>query len=410
MIRPQAKRYVAGRGRYSGDITLPRMLHVAFVRSPYAHAKILSINTSRAKSCAGVVAVITAEDLEEICSPMHTVLAHQATHKSVPQYPLAKDKTVWQGEPVVAIVAQDRAIAEDTLDYVEIDWQALPAIADLKSALAKDANIIHEELGDNIAFSLTIGEERNQTQQTECIVERQFSFGRQTGVPLEPRTILADYNPADESLTVQQSHQAPHLMQTLYARHLVIPEAKVRVICPDVGGAFGTKLHCYGDEMAVVAVSKLLGRPIKYAVDRMEAFVADAHAREFIITAKLGTDNKGRLQQMTVSSIGAIGAYSIYPRSSVGDGVQSVVFCGAPYKLQSIHGKLTLVYQNKPPTGVYRGVGQPLACAITEVLVDDCAANLNMDPVAMRRLNYLKKGDYPYTTACGLQLQNTIFT
>ena len=281
----------------------------------------------------------------------------------------------------------------------------MSAVVDLEQALAEDAIPIHLELGDNQAFSLTIGNDGNQEHAANCIVGRRFSFGRQTGVPLEPRTILADYNPADESLTVHQSHQAPHLMQTLYAKHLAIAEQKVRVICPDVGGAFGTKLHCYGDEMAVVAISKLLGRPIKYAADRMEAFVADAHAREFVAAAKLSADAAGRLRNMTVSSAGALGAYSIYPRSSVGDGVQSVVFCGAPYRLDAMQGKLALAYQNKPPTGVYRGVGQPLACAMTEVLLDDTAAKLSIDPVAIRRLNYLTSEDFPCTTQGGIQLQ-----
>jgi carbon-monoxide dehydrogenase large subunit len=222
---------------------------------------------------------------------------------------------------------------------------------------------------------------------------------------LEPRGILAEFDPAVGELTIHQSHQAPHLMHELYAQHLELPGHKVRVIAPDVGGAFGVKLHAYPDDFAVAAIAVLLGRPVKHVCDRLDAFQSDAHAREVRLTARLAVDKDGRLLAMDVDILAAAGAYSIYPRSSLGEGIMAATMLGAPYRLEAMGARLRVAYQNKVPTGVYRGVGQPIACTVTELLIDEAAAALGLDPAAFRRGNYLRHEDLPMTTHGGYMLQ-----
>lgn len=399
--RARVARLVAGRGRYSGDIVLPRMVHCAFVRSPYPFARLGAIDTAVALAMPGVIGVFVGADLARISTPMQTMLAHLPQHRSATQHPLAIDQVSWQGEPVVAVVAISRALAEDAAERVVIDWQPLVPVADPEQALSPDAPVIHPSLGGNCALAFDLPDVLPSGCQT---ITRTFRFARHTGVPLEPRTLTADYDPSEDSLRIYQSHQAPHLMQALFARHLGIAAERVRVTCPDVGGAFGVKLHLYGDELAVAALSKCLGRPVSYAVDRMEAFVSDVHAREFSATAELSLGDDGSPDTFRVDWLGSLGAYSIYPRSSIGDGMQALTLTGAPYRIKHLAGRLRLAYLNKVPTGAYRGVGQPLACTVTELLIDEAAAASDCDPLDYRLRHCLGPNDLPLTTAGGLQL------
>lgn len=405
--RPAALRLVAGRGRYTDDIALARLIHVAFVRSPHAHAMITHVDTDAAQAAPGVVDVFTAADLTHVCRPFETKLANLPQHQSPPQSPLATERVSWQGEPIVAIAARSRAEAEDAAELVDIDYEPLLAVADPAAALAPGAALVHEALGSNLAFEMAIGQDgiEDTFEDAAVSVEHPLQFGRVTAVPLEPRSILAEFDPAVGELTIHQSHQAPHLMQELYARHLDLPGHKVRVIAPDVGGAFGIKLHAYPDDFTVAAIAVLLGRPVKHVCDRLDAFQSDAHAREVRLTARLAADRDGRLLAMDVDILVAAGAYSIYPRSSLGEGIMAATMVGAPYRLDAMGAQLRVAYQNKVPTGVYRGVGQPIACAATELVIDEAAHALGLDPAELRRRNYLTNEDLPTTTHGGYQLQ-----
>ena len=283
----------------------------------------------------------------------------------------------------------------------------LPAVVDPEAALAPEAPLVHEVLGNNVAAAFPIGGEgvAEAFEGADVTVEYPVQFGRVTAVSLEPRTILAAFDAAVGELTIHQSHQAPHLMAELYALHLGLANHKVRVIAPDVGGAFGIKLHAYPDDFAVAAIAILLGRPVKHVCDRLDAFQSDAHAREVRIAGRLAADKDGRLRTIDADILVAAGAYSIYPRSSLGEGVMAANMMGAPYKLDAMGAGLRVAYQNKVPTGVYRGVGQPLACAATEVLIDEAAHELGLDPAEMRRRNYLGEADLPGTTPGGYELQ-----
>src|SRR5581483_3880234 len=240
VVRPQTARLVAGRGTYTDDVAVPRLLHVAFVRSLHAHARMVSIDTAEAAALPGVVAVVTGRELAGRCEPWVGVLKNYAGMKSAPQYPLAVDKAVWQGEPVVAVVAESRALAEDGCARVRIAWEPLPPVVDAEAALAPGATVIHPELGDNLMLEARVkaGDVDAAFRAADAVYRDTFDTGRHTVVSLEPRVVLADYDPADETLTVYHSGQAPYMLHDILSRHLRIPEHRVRVINKDVGGSF----------------------------------------------------------------------------------------------------------------------------------------------------------------------------
>ncbi|HEY7610441.1 MAG TPA: xanthine dehydrogenase family protein molybdopterin-binding subunit [Alphaproteobacteria bacterium] len=406
--RRETRRLAAGRGTFTGDIVLPRMAHAAFLRSPHAHARIARIDTAAAKAIAGVLLVATATDLALVCRPMQTAMANAPDHASPPQSPLADGVARWQGEPVAAVVAETIAAAEDGVEAIEVEWEPLPAVADAAAALKDGAPAVHPALGHNRALDRVLGKSdiSADLRAGEVRVERRFGFNRHTGVPLEPRVIVADYDPIENALTVFQSHQAPHQMHDIFAHLLGIPEQRVRVVCRDVGGGFGIKLHAYPDELAAAALTKLAGRPVRFESRRTEAFVSDAHAREFEVTARLAAKADGTIAALEADILCAAGAYSIYPRGSVGDATLAGMMMGAPYRVGAQRARARVAYLNKVPTGSYRGVGQPIGCAVTEVLIDEAAHALKQDPVEFRRRAYHRAGDLPLTTAGGLKLDS----
>ena len=405
--RPNAVRLVQGRGNYVDDITLPRMVHVAFLRSPYAHARIGAIDAENALKVPGVLRVFTGADIARVCSPWVAVLAHLKGLKSAPQYPLAVERAVWVGEPVVAVVAESRAAAEDGVAMVEVDFDPLPVVADMETALHPDTPVIHEALGDNLAFTRThsSGDVEAAFAAAAKVVEETFHTGRHTGVTMETRSILASYNPADRLLTVHHSTQAPHMMQTALATHLDLPEGNVRVICGDVGGSFGIKVHVYPDEVATVAISKIMGRPVKFVADRLESFASDIHARDHRVKGRMAVDADGRILAIDIDDLTGIGPYSMYPRTSAIEGNQVVNLCGGPYDFANYRARTTVVYQNKTPMSQYRAVGHPIACAVTEGLVDLAAEAVGLDPVEFRRRNLVPDDAYPYTAPSNMRFE-----
>ena len=400
--RPNAKRLVAGRGRYSDDIQLPRMVHAAFARSPHPHARITSIDTSDAAASEGVLCVMTGTELSAICSPWTGGAAHIPALRAPEQYAMAVDVARWQGEPVAVIVATSRALAEDAAELLQIEWEPLPALSSGEDALDCNAPSIHAGDGGNLAFEATSGE-GDVSAEADISVAATFRFGRHTGVPLETRAAVADWNPGDSSLTVYASHQTPWQQQDVYSRHLGIDEHKVRVICPDVGGGFGIKLHVYGDEIAVAALSRALGRPVKFVADRLEAFVSDMHSRDHVVSTGLKVTG-GTVSSMEVDAIGGIGPYSAYKRASIGEGMMNMNLSGAPYALTAYSGRFRAAFQNRPTVAMYRAVGQPIATAVTEQLVDLAAAEAGIDPAEFRRDSYIRDEAFPTKTLTGVPL------
>ena len=405
--RPNVKKLVEGRGQYVDDLVLPRLVHVAFVRSPHAHARIGRIDASDARQVAGVARIFTGADLADHCTPWVAVLAHLKGMKSAPQRPLPLETATWAGEAVVAVVAESRAIAEDAAGLVRIDWEALPAVADMETALEKATPVIHAALGDNLVFE-RVNESGDVAQAFKTaykVVEATFHTGRHTGVTLEPRSILAEFNSGDGTLTVHHATQAPHMMQEVFAEHLGLQLGAVRVICRDIGGSYGIKVHVYPDEMAVATIAKIMGRPVKFIADRLESFASDIHARDHRIKGRMAIDADGRILAFDVDDLTGIGPYSVYPRTSAVEGNQVVNLIGGPYDFPSYRAKTTVVLQNKTPTCQYRAVGHPIATAVTEGLVDLGAEALDMDPVAFRLKNLMPDGTYPRTSPAGMRFE-----
>lgn len=405
--RPSAKHLLTGRGRYVDDIHLPRMLHVAFYRSPHASARIASIDTSAALGAPGVKRIFTGEEIAAICSPWVGTLQHFPGMKSPPQHPLATARVSWVGEPIVAVVATSRALAEDAVERIEVIFDERDAVTDMDAALQPGAVRVHEEFADNIAFHLVLdsGDVDGAFKNADVVVEDELVFGRHTPVTMEPRSTIADFDPGERGLTVYQSTQTPYQFQDIFARHFGLNESRVRVIAPDLGGSFGMKLHTYPEDMAVVGISILMGRPIKYVADRSESFLNDIHARDHRVQASLAMTKDGAILGIRAHDRTGIGAYSTYPRTSAVEGNQVVRLIGAAYQVPAYHGVLDVVFQNKPQTSQYRAVGHPIAFAVTERLVDRAAARLGLDPFEVRRRNYIADEMFPYTTATGFKLE-----
>jgi len=403
--RPNAQRLLQGRGQFIDDLRFPRLAHVAFFRSPYAHALVKKLDFKAASRSPGVIAVLDGRAVAEYCTPWVAVLAHLKGIKSPPQHAIAIERACWQGEAVAAVVAESRSQAEDAVALIEAEWKELPVVVDMDEALA-GRNVIHPDLGDNICFK-----REHDTGGVDdafadaVVVEETFHFGRHTGVCLEGRAILADYNAGEHSLTVYHATQAPHMMQDIFSRHLNIPEANVRVITKDVGGSFGIKVHVYPDEMATAAISVMLRRPVKFVADRLESFLSDIHAREHKARVRLACSKEGDILAFDLEDVTAIGPYSVYPRTSGIEGNQVVNLTGGPYKHQKYRARMHVVFTNKNVTCQYRAVGHPIAVAITEGIVDIAAQKLGMDPAEFRRRNLIADDAYPYTFPSGIKFE-----
>ena len=404
VTRPQTARLVAGRGVFTDDLAAPRMAHVAFVRSPHAHARIAAIDTADARAVEGVLAVVTGREMASLCEPWVGVLLNYAGMKSAAQYPLAIDKAVWQGEPVVAVVAESRALAEDGCARVRVSWEPLPPVVDPEAALAPGAAPIHPELGDNLVLESRIaaGDVDAAFAEADAVYTDTYTTGRHTVVTLEPRVLLADYEPVEGTLTVHHSGQCPHMMHDILARHLRLPEHKVRVVSRDVGGSFGLKIHIYPDEMATCALAVTLGRPVKFLADRVESFQTDIHSRDHRVRTEIAVKRDGTILGMRLDDLTGVGPFSMYPRSSVVESGQVLRTTPGPYRFRNYAARGRVVFQNKTPMSQYRAVGHPVAALVMEATVDRVARELGLDPVEVRRKNLLTSDMYPYTAPSGL--------
>jgi carbon-monoxide dehydrogenase large subunit len=405
--RPNLDRLMQGRGLYVSDIELPRMGHVVFLRSPHAHARIVGIDALEARRLSGVTAVVTGHELAAVITPWVGVLSHLKGLKSAPQHAIAIDRVCWQGEAIAAIVATSRAVAEDAADLVRVEYEELDPVTDMRTALDADTPVIHPSLGDNLAFerNLDVGEVDAAFAGSDEVVEADFIFGRHTGVTLEPRAVVADWNVAEARLTIYQGTQAPHMVQNLAALHLGLEESQVRVICKDVGGSFGIKVHIYADEMATYALSKMLRRPVKFVADRVESFNTDIHARDHHCKGRIGVKRDGTITAFEIDDLTGIGPYSMYPRTSAIEANQVVNLVGGPYVTKNYRARARVVFQNKNVMCQYRAVGHPIACSVTEGLVDLAAARIAMDPVEIRRRNLIGDDAYPCASPSGLRFE-----
>ena len=406
MPRRETRRLVRGGGRFVDDHAIRGELVAAFLRSPYPHASFTLRDLAPARALRGVAAVLMAADMGTVCRSWRCESKSFPGLVSPEQGPLALQEAVYQGEPVALVLAESRAVAEDALELIEVEWRELPAVTDLRQALEHGAPAVHVGLPSNQAWSnqWQTGDVDRAFAAAALLVEEVLTFERHTGVTLEPRSVIANWNTADETLEVRLSHQMPHQMQLHLSQLLELPISRVRVVCGDVGGGFGLKMHVYPDEIAVCAASRLVGRPVRFQADRLESFLADIHAREHVVKARMAVDGAGHITAIDVEDLQGLGAYSIFPRSSTTEAMSALRTMGAPYKFGSFRARLRSALQNKVPTGQFRAVGAPISVAVTETLVDRAARARGEDPLEFRRRNLMRPEDMPCTGAAGSAL------
>jgi carbon-monoxide dehydrogenase large subunit len=400
--RKEDERLVSGRGRYVSDVELPRMLHVAFVRSPHARARIRSIDTTAALACAGVVAVATGAD--DDFGPMR-IRARSAlpTHVATEQPILAWPEVRFAGEAVAAIVARDRYAAEDGAALVAAEYEALPPAVDAFGA-GRGVAAVHEAAPDNVLLSRRFesGQVEAALAGSAAVVERVFRTNRQTAAPLEGRGGVADWNAGDGKLTLWSGTQVPHLVRHGLAEVLGLPENRIRVVAPDVGGGFGVKAMLYPEDVALCLLARRLGRPVKWVEQRREAFLASAHARDHHYAVRAGFDRAGRLLALDVRIACNAGAYSVYPWTAGLEALMAGGLLAGPYKVEHYRCEVAAVATNTTPAGPYRGVARPATTFVMERVLDLGAAALGLDPVEIRRTNLVSPADLPYTSATRL--------
>jgi len=401
--RLEDPRLLAGRGSYVDDRQPQGTLHVAFRRSDQAHARIAHVDADAARALPGVIGVFRLEDLTGLERP-GLATSKMRGYTPTPLYPLAQGKVRYVGEPIVAVVAENRYVAEDALDLLQIDLEPLPGVCDPEAALAPDAPRLHEDAASNVIVERRF--ERGEVDATfsaaAVCVEGRFRFHRKSPLAMENRSYLAEFDAGQRQLTLHSSTQVPGIIRDALVEILGLSGNKVRVIAPDVGGGFGGKASLYAEEICVCLLARQLGRAVKWTSDRLEDLSATSQGFDEIIDAALALDADGRILALRAEVIGDVGAYSIYPWTAGLEPVQVISFMPGPYRVPVYRGHVRAVATCKSPTGPYRGVGRPISTFVMERLIDMAARKLALDPRQLRLTNLVKPEEFPYKTAPGI--------
>jgi carbon-monoxide dehydrogenase large subunit len=399
--RTEDPRLIQGLGHYVDDIKLSGELYVGILRSPYAHAKINSIEVESAKSAPGVTAVYTGA---EVAGRVGFVpCAAQLPGLKVPEYPvLAMGKVTFVGQPVAAVVAKDRYAAKDAVDLINVDYEPLEVVVDAVAAAQPESAVIHEALGTNVAFvhQAGLGDVDAAFAGADRVVKQRMHHQRLAPIALETRGVLASYLPGEQQLNLWTSTQIPHLARTQIGLMLGIAENRVRVIAPEVGGGFGSKLNVYAEEALVGFISMQLKRPVKWIETRRENIAATIHGRAQIGDVEIAVKNDGTILGLRYLVTADLGAYHQLLTPAIPT-LTGLMLSGC-YKIPAISMTCTGVFTNKMATDAYRGAGRPEATFVVERIIDIVAAELGMDPVDIRRRNFPKPDEFPYATATGL--------
>jgi len=399
--RKEDPRLIQGLAHYVDDLQLAGMLHAGFVRSPHAHAQIKSVDATRAMSAPGVVAVLTAEDVRGQIG-MVPCAAQLAEMKQAARPVLAVDRVRFVGEAVAVVVATDRYALRDALDLVDVEYEPLTAVVDPEKAIRKGAPILHDGHADNVGFrwELEGGDVRAAFKKADKIIKQRFLNQRLIPVPMEPRGVLAEYKPGEKLLTVWSATQIPHLLKTQMAAMLSVPEHSVRVIAPEVGGGFGSKLNVYPEEAVAAHLSMRLGKPVKWIETRRENFLAAIHGRDQIADAELAVARDGTLLGMKWRVVADLGAY--YQLLTPLIPTMTGLMIAGCYKVPAVRMEIIGALTNKMATDAYRGAGRPEATYYIERAMDVIAAELKLDPAEIRRKNFPQPKDFPYATPTGV--------
>jgi carbon-monoxide dehydrogenase large subunit len=401
--RREDPRLLTGQGSFAADHTVAGALHVAFRRSDHAHARIARIEMAAAAALPGVFAVYTAADLDGLIEPVRATSRMQNYHATA-LYPLARGKVRYVGEPVAAVLADNRYIAEDALDLIEIAYKPLATAADPEAAARDGAPVLHEDAGTNILLGREFARSDAAAEMASAglRVGGRFRFRRKAPLAIENRACVAEYDRGRRALTLTLSTQVPGIVRDLLADLLNMPGHSIRVVAADVGGGFGGKASLYPEEIFVSVLARKLGRALRWTGDRLEDLAATSHGFDEIIDAELGLDAEGRIIALTADVIGDVGAYSIYPWTAALEPVQVVSFLPGPYRVPAYRGSARGVATSKAPMGPYRGVGRPVSTFVMERLIDMAARQLALDPAELRRRNLVLPDEFPYRTASGI--------
>jgi carbon-monoxide dehydrogenase large subunit len=397
--RREDPRLVRGQGRYADDFSLTHTAYMAVVRSPHAHARVRSIDTSEAAKAPGVVAVLTAADFKDvIAGAMPVAPAFVPEKKQTPERrPIAEGEVCYEGEPVAVVVAETRYQAVDAADLVRTDFEPLPAVVDLEKAMEADGPRAHEGAPDNVGWDMTFSPDAEAAfNEAEVVLKERILQQRLAPTPMEPRGVLAEWRDADQTMTVWLSHQSPHFIRLFVGGALGIPESRFRVIAPDVGGGFGSKISPYPEDYLVPAASKILKRPVKWSETRTENLQNATMGRGQVFDVELAGNRDGKLLGLKVTQYLDCGAY-------VGTfGAFQTCACLLPgaYVWKQVASRTVGVLTNKVPTDPYRGAGRPEATHLVERMVDLFAQEIGRDPAEVRRQNFIT--EFPHTSPFGL--------
>jgi carbon-monoxide dehydrogenase large subunit len=392
---------IRGLGQYVDDVKLPHMLHVAILRSPHAHAKIERINTDAARRQPGVMAVFTGAELGDQIGTLPTT-ADNPTLRIPKHYVLAADKVCYVGEGVAVVAAEDRYQARDALDLIDVEYEPLPVVIDPEKALAPESPVIHSQWPDNLAFrwEQTKGDVKKAFRQADKVVKQKLVHQRLAPNAIETRGVVAHYLPVERELTVWSSTQIPHILKTHLSKMLDLPENQVRVIAPDVGGGFGSKLNVYAEEALLGYLAVKLNRPVKWSEERRENMRATIHGRGQIGEVQAAVKKDGTLLGLRYQVVADIGAYHQLFTPAIPP-FTGLMLSGC-YKIPAIGIEVTAAFTNKMSTDAYRGAGRPEATYVIERLMDRVAQELKIDPVKVRRKNFPQPKEFPFKTATGL--------
>ncbi len=409
--RVEDPRLLTGYGKFTDDRKLPGQLHVAIRRSDHAHARILSVDKKTAEAMPGVAGVYTAKDLEGSIRPAHAT-SRMKNYHSTAILPLARDKVRFAGEAVVAVVAENRYLAEDAAASVEIDYEPLPHLADAGSAAEPDAPKLHDDIPGNVlvAREFGMGDVEAGFASAAVAVKERFRFHRKSPVAMENRCYLADFDRGSRALTLFSSTQVPGIVRDCLVDVLDMPGSKIRVVASDVGGGFGGKASLNPEEILVCALSRKFGVPVKWTADRMEDLLATSQAFDELIDAELAVDADGNFIALRADILGDVGAYSIYPWTAALEPMQVAGFLPGPYRIPNFYASVRAVATNKAPTGPYRGVGRPISTFVLERLVDMAALKQGTDPADLRRRNFVREDEFPHKIGSGIVWDQSGFT
>ncbi|WP_316741703.1 xanthine dehydrogenase family protein molybdopterin-binding subunit [Streptomyces sp. MK7] len=402
-LRKEDARLITGQTNWTDNISVTGLLHLAILRSPMAHARIERIDVAPALQRPGVVAAFSGRDLAEGLGSLPC--AWPVTEDMVlPDHPpLALDEVRHAGDPVAVVVARDRYAAADALEAIEVDYEPLPPVLDLEDALAEEAPLVHADKGTNRAYvwPLKTGEDFEAVKRrADVVLKRRYEQQRLIPNAMEPRAVVVAPLAASGEYTVYSATQIPHILRIMLSTVTGVPEHKLRVIAPDVGGGFGSKLQVYGEEAVALAVARKLGRPVKWTESRSEGYLATHHGRGMIQDVEIAATREGRLLGLKVDLLADMGAYLMLVTPGIP--ILGAFMYPAIYKMDSYEFACTGVFTTKTPTDAYRGAGRPEATYAIERAMDELAAEVGLDPVEVRRRNWIRHEEFPYTSIAGL--------